>query len=53
MKLTDALISALIRKGVFYEAKNVDTTFEIPTDAKTITIHFKAEQMSLRVDKED
>ena len=29
-KLTDAIISAMLKKGVLLEMRNVDTTFELP-----------------------
>jgi DUF917 family protein len=62
MKLTDMFISALIKRGVLYEARNVDVEFIIPqtymdkrmeytgVDAK---IHFKAEHMTIKVEKEE
>ena len=30
MKITDMMISALLKKGILYEARNVDTDVEIP-----------------------
>lgn len=60
MKITDMLISAIIKKGILYEARNCDLEFEIPTqggaDVETqenkVKIKFKAEHMSLRIEKE-
>jgi hypothetical protein len=56
MKIADILVSAIIKKGIFYEARNVDTTVDIPMDhdgkEKIIRIQFKAEHMTIRVDKE-
>jgi hypothetical protein len=60
-KITDMLISAIIKKGILYEARNCDMEFEVPinqTDAegetseKKVKITFKAEHMTLRIDKE-
>lgn len=58
MKLTDMIISAIIKKGICYEARNVDTEFTIPQeeDGKpkgVITIQFKCDHMTLRVEKEE
>ena len=57
MKLTDAILSAIIKKGILYEARNVDTDINIPTivnDKETIIrINFKAEHMTLRIEKEE
>jgi hypothetical protein len=60
MKVTDMLISAIIKRGILYEARNCDMEFEVPiaqTDAlggtkDKIVIKFKAEHMTLRIDKE-
>ena len=59
MKLTDLILSAIIKKGVLYEARNCDVEFEIPQNKEhgsnapneKIKIHFKAEHMSLRIEK--
>jgi hypothetical protein len=61
MKITDMLISAILKKGILYEARNADMEFEVPImqeDAEggktenTIKISFKAEHMTLKIDKE-
>lgn len=56
MKLTDVIVSALLKKGILYEARNCDITVDVPieTDEKkdNIKISFKAEHMSIRIDKE-
>lgn len=56
MKLTDMLVSAVIKKGILYEARNVDMEFAIPkgeTSPEAIKIRLKAEHMSLKVEKDD
>lgn len=60
MKLTDVLISAIIKKGVLYEARNCDIGFDIPTDKPedsekngNIHVQFKAEHMSLKIEKSE
>jgi len=58
MKITDAIISAVIKKGVLYEARNCDVEFDIPQNkdlvlgSETIKIHFTAEHMTLRIEKD-
>jgi hypothetical protein len=55
MKLTDMIISAIIKKGIVYEARCVDTTIAIPMEhegeERIIQIQFKAEHMTLKLDK--
>ena len=61
MKITDMIISAVLKKGILYEARNCDLEFEIPMDqesasgeikAKNMKIKFKAEHMTLKIEKE-
>lgn len=62
MKLTDMLISAIIKKGILYEARNVDMEISVPMSAistvgettpviNEIRVYFKAEHMTLRIEK--
>lgn len=55
MKLKDMLVSAVIKKGILYEARKVDATVEIPMEhegkTQVIKIQFKAEEVSLRFEK--
>jgi len=60
MKLTDAVISIILKKGILYEAHNCDMEFKIPTtqenaEGKTveteIKIQFKADNMTIRIEK--
>jgi len=57
MKITDMVISAILKKGILYEARNVDTDVEIPIEnqERKIKINIKCEHMtlSLRIEKED
>jgi len=57
MNLTDMLISGLLKRGILYEARNVDTEVEIPISVgnqeKNIKINIKCEHMTLRIDKEE
>jgi hypothetical protein len=58
MKLTDMLISAIIKRGILWEARGVDTEFVLPqTDdegnpKEVIKIHLKAEHMTIRIEKD-
>lgn len=60
MKITDIIISGLLKRGILYEARNCDMEFEIPMahigaqeEAKEkVKIKFKAEHMTLRIEKE-
>lgn len=64
MKLSDMIISALIKRGVLCEARNVDVEFDIPGKAlmmvkdegvvndKPVKIHLKSEHITLRIEKE-
>lgn len=55
-KLTDMIISAVIKKGVLYEMRNVDTNVEIPIlvgeSEKKIAVSIKAEHVTLRIEKD-
>ena len=61
-KITDLIISAILKKGILYEAKAVDTDIEIPITLKnaegeipiekTVKINVKCENMTLRIEKE-
>jgi len=54
MKLTDALINILIKRGVFGDIRNFSTEFEIPNDNPNINptrIIVKAEHIELKIDK--
>lgn len=56
MKISDMIISAIIKKGILYEARNVDIDIDIPMPnqegTEFIRVNFKAEHMSIRIDKE-
>lgn len=60
MKFTDMIVSAILKKGILYEARMVDMEIELPieqaddkgeTKAKNIKVHFKADHMSIQIDK--
>ena len=54
MKITDMIVSALLKRGMVYEARNVDVEFDIPKEddaSENTKIHIKVEHMSIRIDK--
>ena len=57
MKITDMMISAILKKGILYEARNVDIDVEIPVEVdgkmQGIKIKFTAEHMNLRIEKDE
>jgi hypothetical protein len=56
MKITDMVISAILKKGILYEARNVDTDVEIPmvieNQERKIKINIKSEHVTLRIEKD-
>ena len=49
-KIINMLISAIVKKGILYEARNVDTDINIPENG--IKINIKCDNMTLRIEKE-
>lgn len=56
MKISEMIISAIIKKRILYEARNVDIDVDIPManqeETEFIMVNFKAEHMTIRIDKE-
>ncbi len=50
-KLTDVLVSYLLKGGILGEARNIETTIDVPDSNIKITI--KAEHVTVKVIKED
>lgn len=50
MKLTEALISMIIKKGMIYNAKNFEADIDVPDS--NIKINVKIENMTLTVQKD-
>ena len=63
MKLSDMIISAIIKKGILCEARNLDVEFDIPMEQlmqleegavfKKTTVHVKVDHVTVKVDKEE
>ncbi len=49
MKLIDLLISGILKKGILYEARNLDTDIDIPE--QNIKVNVKCDHMTLRIEK--
>jgi len=53
MKLTDVLVSAIIKKGVLYEARNVEVDIPVTKmDIPVGVINVKCDHMSLRFERD-
>jgi hypothetical protein len=50
MKLTDMIVSALLKRGVMWEARAIEATIEIPGLEKLAII--KIENMTIKLDKD-
>ena len=49
--IKDMILSAIIKKGILYEANKVDVNVDIPNGDEVIKINFKADNMKLRIEK--
>ena len=56
MKISDVILSAIIKKGILYEARNVDTDVSIPMFVEgtimEVKVNIKCDHMTLRIEKE-
>lgn len=57
MKIAEMALSAILKKGILYEARNVDTNIEIPVNIgnkeSNVVVNIKCEHMTLRIEKEE
>lgn len=55
MKISDMVISAIIKRGILYEARNCNIQFDIPLAEKEekIKVTFKADNMILKIEKDE
>jgi hypothetical protein len=51
--IKEMILSAIIKKGILYEANKVDVNIDIPNGDQVIKINFKADNMKLRIEKSD
>ena len=52
MKLTEMLISAILKKGVLFEGQNIDLTTTLPGDEK-VKVYIKAERITITMIKDE
>jgi len=52
MKLTDMLISMIIKRGVMYEARSVEANLELPSNPE-LKIKLKADRVIVTILKEE
>lgn len=50
MKLADMIVSAVLKRGVVWEARNFTTTVYIPEN--NITLEIRADHMTVKTEKE-
>ena len=50
MKITEMIISAIIKKGIVWEARNFETDVRIPDS--NIVVKINAEHMTVRIEKD-
>ena len=54
MKIADVIITALIKKGMLYEARNMDVDVNIPfgeDNGETIYVNIRCDRMSVKIEK--
>jgi hypothetical protein len=51
LNIKEMILSAIIKKGILYEAHKCDINIDIPSEIGAIKINFKADNMSLRIEK--
>lgn len=54
MKLSDMIISAILKRGIVYEARNTDINLLVPYgsgEERFISVGIQAEHMTIRVEK--
>ena len=53
LNIKEMILNAIIKKGIVYEGRNCDINIDVPNGNETIKINFKADNMSLRIEKSD
>ena len=53
LNIKEMILSAIIKKGILYEANKVDINVDIPNGNEVIKINFKADNMKLRIEKSE
>ena len=56
MKISDLIITALTKKGILYEARNMEVDVNIPfgdDNGETIYVNIKCDHMTVKIDKNE
>ena len=53
LNIKEMILSAIIKKGILYEANKVDMNINVPSGDSVININFKADNMKLRIEKSE
>ena len=57
MKIAEMAISAILKKGLLYEAKDMDINVDVPVTVEgkeqTMKVNIKCEYMTLRIEKDE
>ena len=51
--IKEMILSAIIKKGILYEANKVDINIDAPSGDQVMKINFKADNMKLRIEKSE
>lgn len=51
--IKEMILSAVIKKGILYEANKVDINIDVPNGTQMIKINFKADNMKLTIQKSE
>jgi len=53
LNIKEMILSAIVKKGILYEAHKCDINVDIPNGNNTIKVNFKADNMSLKIEKSE
>lgn len=53
LNIKEMILSAIVKKGILYEANKCDINVDIPNGSEVIKINFKADNMKLRIEKSE
>jgi hypothetical protein len=56
MKIMEMILSGVVKKGILYEARNLDSEIEIPLNMDghdiNVKVNIKCEHMTLRIERD-
>jgi len=53
LNIKEMILSAIVKKGILYEAHKCDINVDIPNGNNVIKVNFKADNMSLKIEKSE